>query len=92
MHLVPGGQWLLTVQGLSRQFENRTYTQVSLWALADIQRAHRVIQFELLGKHRDTAVTMRDSGSAATFVVALHDGSGECALPCVNPCEHPERD
>ena len=79
MHLVPGGHWLLTVQGHSRQFEHRSYTKVSLWSLADIQHPHCVIQFELMGKHRDTSVTMREGGSAATFVVALHDGTGEYA-------------
>lgn len=79
MHLTPGGNWLLTVQGRSRRFEQQIYTKVSLWSLLNIEHPRCVIAFELMGKHRDTSMTMRNGESAATFVVALHVGTQEYA-------------
>lgn len=81
MQFVPGGRWLLVVHGVLRRFEHRSYTRVSLWYLADIGHPRCAVRFEMTGKHRGSAVTMRDEDSLATLVVALNDGEREYAIP-----------
>lgn len=72
LHFVPGGKWLLAVQGLYRRFENRNFTKISFWSLSHTQDAHCVAHFEMVGKHRASAVAMRDVDGSATFAIALN--------------------
>ena len=92
LQFVPGGRWLLVVQGGTRRFELRHYTRVLFWDLANIERPRCVVTFEFAGKHRGSAVTMRDQGTVATIVVALNNAGkeyassiltrGDCRLSC----------
>lgn len=77
LQFVPGGRWLLVVQGVLRRFEHRNYTRASLWDLSDIEHTRCAVMFEFIGKHRGSAVNMSDGGSVATIVVALNNGDKE---------------
>ena len=77
LHFVQGGKWLLAVQSLYRRFENRNYTKVSFWSLSDMHDAHCVAQFEMVGKHRASAVAMRDRDGSATFAIGLNHADRE---------------
>ncbi|KIP08201.1 hypothetical protein PHLGIDRAFT_386921 [Phlebiopsis gigantea 11061_1 CR5-6] len=74
LQFVPGGSWLLVVQGVLRRFEHRNYTRASLWDLSDIEHTRCAVMFEFIGKHRGSAVNMSDGGSTATIVIALNNG------------------
>lgn len=77
LQFVPGGRWLLVVQGGLRRFEHRNYTRVSFWDLSDTGNPRCVVMFEFTGKHRGSAVALRDGGGLVTIVVALNDGGSK---------------
>ncbi|EKM58375.1 uncharacterized protein PHACADRAFT_117258 [Phanerochaete carnosa HHB-10118-sp] len=77
LQFVPGGRWLLVVQGGLRRFEHRNYTRVAFWNLSDIDHPRCVVMFEFTGKHRGSAVALRDGESLVTIVVALNDGGSQ---------------
>ncbi|KAI0690002.1 hypothetical protein BC835DRAFT_1529012 [Cytidiella melzeri] len=77
LHFVNGGKWLLVVQGHPRRFEERVYTQIYFWDLHVLNEPRCVIRFELIGKHRASAVTLHDQEESATLVVALNDASAD---------------
>ncbi|GJE88747.1 F-box protein [Phanerochaete sordida] len=77
LQFVPGGRWLLVVQGGLRRFEHRNYTRVSFWDLSIIEHPRCVVMFEFTGKHRGSAVALRDGESLVTIVVALNDGGSQ---------------
>lgn len=77
LQFVPGGRWLLVVQGGLRRFEHRNYTRVSFWDLSDITHARCVVMFEFTGKHRGSAVALRNGESLVTIVTALNDGGSQ---------------
>jgi hypothetical protein len=81
LQFVPGGRWLLVVQGGLRRFEHRNYTRVSFWDLLDVDQPRCTVMFEFTGKHRGSAVALRDEGTSATVVVALNDGAREYVHP-----------
>ena len=83
LQFVPGGRWLLVVQGGLRRFEHRNYTRVSFWDLFAIEHPRCTVMFEFTGKHRGSAVTLRDEGGLATIVVALNDGAREYVYPTI---------
>lgn len=84
LQFVPGGKWLLVVQGVLRRFEHRNYTRASFWDLSNVEHPRCAVMFEFTGKHRGSTVTMRDGGSLVTIAIALNDGSKECVFRCCN--------